>query len=502
MKMYFNKGFRWRISGVLLLILTAFIIHSCKKESTKASPKETEKTDLDLIADAQSYFTKEVNVSQNGLAINSTGSSKTFRQLLDKEASFDNAYIQQEPIGKIVVIPLKFSKELYIDRTKGYIRLSDVSNLIIYTDSQKKKHAEIVTRIPDDVYLADTGRNKLFSGIVTVEDWRGNYIKGMQYSQGKIAKMLGAPETQNTKVAVNGVKKTNDFVCTTIDYYTVSYSTSSVKVKTNDVWVHYDYSETTCAIVWSDSGGGDPIDYSGIGGGTTGCPVPTGPLTPDPWQQGLKHVINAMGTGPVSGNCPPTQVSETSTTIIRNLVLDSCLKKMVDSTISANVQNQVNTLIQKVFGSSTKLNISFIDVDTLPNYVDGKTDVNGGMDSRGNLNVTILLNRNVMPAYSQQYIARVIMHEALHAYLEASGTLDRLQHEDMMKTYVTTMAASLQQMFSGLSDTDAKNLALGGLQISTAFQNTIATDLNLLGSFAATQLAYSVGSSGKRCLTK
>jgi len=68
-----------------------------------------------------------------------------------------------------------------------------------------------------------------------------------------------------------------------------------------------------------------------------------------------------------------------------------------------------------------------------------------------------------------------------------------------MVNYVTKMAASLQQMFPGLSLVDAENLSLGGLQLSATFQNTIASDLGLTGSFEATNIAYSTGSRGLRC---
>ena len=54
-------------------------------------------------------------------------------------------------------------------------------------------------------------------------------------------------------------------------------------------------------------------------------------------------------------------------------------------------------------------------------------------------------------------------------------------------------------MFPDLSDRDAENLSLGGLQISDAFKNTIATDMELLGTFDAVNSAYSIGPAGKRC---
>jgi hypothetical protein len=104
-----------------------------------------------------------------------------------------------------------------------------------------------------------------------------------------------------------------------------------------------------------------------------------------------------------------------------------------------------------------------------------------------------------LPHYSQQFIATVIIHESLHAYLTTINYLGALQHETIATTFVTQMALDLQQMFPELSDADAKNLALGGLEGTDTFKNTIATDMKLLGSYQATQLAYSTGSLGLRC---
>ena len=84
-------------------------------------------------------------------------------------------------------------------------------------------------------------------------------------------------------------------------------------------------------------------------------------------------------------------------------------------------------------------------------------------------------------------------------YLDAKGISDQLQHEDIMVSYITKMASSLQQMFPGLNSTDAKNLSLGGLQVTNTFQNQIASDMGLDGTFVSTNLAYSIGSLGTRC---
>jgi len=177
---------------------------------------------------------------------------------------------------------------------------------------------------------------------------------------------------------------------------------------------------------------------------------------------------------------------------------------MVNATINTDINTKVNKLIQDVFASSQKLHLSFVDNVPLPNGVEGQTEPPHEPDADGNLNVQIQLNSNSLPNYSQEFIATVIMHEALHAFMLANNINPISQHNIMVK-YVGKMGASLQTMFGnasvpgGLSDDDARNLALGGLSGTDSFKTSIATDLKLLGSFEAIQLAFSIGSRGKRC---
>jgi hypothetical protein len=280
-----------------------------------------------------------------------------------------------------------------------------------------------------------------------------------------------------------------------------------------------DCSEDTSILPGGGGGstGGDGDGNTGGGGGTVPPDDPCAGIHSVSPSQAVNSTkeVNIVNPNPPDGSPnppgdsgfpppePPTQPSTPCViavpVTIKNNVNDPCLKKMVDATIYAGVTNQINTLVQSVFGNSDKLNLTFVDVTTLDNRVDGNTQPNGFFDANGNLNITVQLNKNTMPHYSQQYISRVIMHEALHAYMIAKSIPPVEQHEDMAISYVTKMASSLQQIFPGLIDSDAKNLALGGLFQTTTFQNTVANDMGLSGSFDAIQSAYSIGSTGTRC---
>jgi hypothetical protein len=441
---------------------------------------------------------------------NSTGTGVDLSQKIKPDWQHTATYAR---LGKDVI-------EMHIDPDSkfGSILKKKVNNHTYsktYTRSsylllkgEKGYQAYIMTIIGDSSYIKgnpDKLANNTyrqhdadFGGLVLYFTPKGKYLNGYAYKNGQLITPASQAQSAPGKIKVQLAE-----ICT--DWYD--------EILINDVIVSSTYLYTTC------TGGGDDPTYPGTSGSDSPVPPnlcnpppppttpppsvpnpPTGPLIPSAVPGGHLTVNNVPGGGG-GGFPPPTDEDEPCHELrpeIKNKVKDPCLKAMVDLTINANVNTQVNSLIQSVFGESKKMNINFVDAP-LDNRIDGKTNINGGFDVNGNLNIDITLNSNTMPGFSQQYITRVIMHEALHAYLTSTGTLGKLQHEDMAKNYVIKMATSLQTMFTDLSDRDAKNLSLGGLQISDAFKNTIATDMELLGTFDAVNSAYSIGPAGKRC---
>lgn len=111
-------------------------------------------------------------------------------------------------------------------------------------------------------------------------------------------------------------------------------------------------------------------------------------------------------------------------------------------------------------------------------------------DDNGNLNLTVNLNKDKLPNYSQEYIATVIIHESLHAYLTTTNNLGTWQHWNIATTFATQMSVDLQQMFPNLQGPDATNLSWSGLETTDAFQQSIGNNLTAQGHYVATLLAY------------
>lgn len=108
------------------------------------------------------------------------------RKSIYKRLLWDEASIRQLSFGLGIVVPLSYEKELYIFKQNGYIGLSQMSYALFYVDADNKWHAELVTSLPDEDYLAKSDCNDEFTGFVLVEDWDGNLIKGFWHKNSEI----------------------------------------------------------------------------------------------------------------------------------------------------------------------------------------------------------------------------------------------------------------------------------------------------------------------------
>jgi hypothetical protein len=527
---------------LVFIALTAIIIESCKKDNH--IEQQTSAIDP-AVAQAKSWYESTYPVSSTKVTTQANGTNADLSQISKPDWQHNSSYTRFNK--KVIELPLdpssKFNPAIKNMTTAAAIT-ADVARAIsgtvwaiknmttgrssnsaysrssfILINNGNGYDAYVMTLIADSAYLKNDrsklDRNKYnkrdvdYSGLVLYFTPKGKYIGGWRYKDGHIVLPGNRDNSSGVKVQSVGTSRVKTMSEDCYDYNLVAYTNGRVDYEI--------YMFTICSSGGPNSPGNGPGDIGGDGGGGGGGSGPGdgGPssATPPPPCNSAVHpgpvpIINSSGklivndVPPDGGDgFPPPQgpcYIETLTDITNN-VTDPCLKSMVNSTINADITSQINTLIQKVFGGTEKINLKFVDNVPLNSGVEGHTEMNGGFDANGNLNIVIQLNKNELPHYSQQYIATVIMHESLHAYLESKGVDPKNQHENIIIDYVTKMAASLQQMFPGLEDADAKNLSLGGLDQTTTFLYTVARDMQLSGDFAATQSAYSIGSLGTRC---
>ncbi|MCJ8210038.1 hypothetical protein MUY27_09985 [Mucilaginibacter sp. RS28] len=150
------------------LFLSVVLFFGCKKDTNVSQnvSKSTE-NDKSLILDAKNYFEKEILFKSNNSTLTSDKSFKTYRQLQDKIANFDSAFVQESiSKQKYVTIPIKYpNKELYCKAIGKTWNLSSFTYLIFYLDKKSKKHVELITKFPSDSYLVDTSKSKKLEAI-------------------------------------------------------------------------------------------------------------------------------------------------------------------------------------------------------------------------------------------------------------------------------------------------------------------------------------------------
>ncbi|MEX8549318.1 MAG: hypothetical protein V5804_17085 [Mucilaginibacter sp.] len=259
----------------LVLLLAAFTINSCRKESTQTDPTASE--DAKLIADAKTYF-ESSGLKTGSVKANALNAYKTPIQLLTKTINWDSAYTQTISTGKIVVLPVHYKENSYMKVGVNELPLSSLTRLFIYKNKKGVMCTEVVTRIPDTTCLNNRGRDRPFSGIINVWDWHGNFIKGYSIKNGT-EKHLGAPDyTANSSSPLKAMNlKTDayDEICVTEPYGVC------VSVDGGLTWYCHDQGYyLQCTISWIDFGDGTGsgptgVDYSGGGGGSVGSSSPT-----------------------------------------------------------------------------------------------------------------------------------------------------------------------------------------------------------------------------------
>jgi len=232
------------LTGICILLVT------CQK-----SVRITRAGDLQsFINRAQRYFTDSV------LAL--SAQPEGYRGSGTKRIKWDAASAAVLPFGKGVWVPVEYTDPLFVRTSFSDNRnfsLNNLTWLLMYSDTTNHLHAELVTRLPDSMYLKDpTGP---FSGYVFVEDWWGHSLAKYLYSNNTVRKYV-TPRVQPTGFVT---------YCTVIFGY--NYSPNSA----ND---GYSWVETTgCYTAYEPdnydlgtSGGG----YGGnIGGGGAGAPTLT-----------------------------------------------------------------------------------------------------------------------------------------------------------------------------------------------------------------------------------
>lgn len=164
------------------------------------------------------------------------------------------------------------------------------------------------------------------------------------------------------------------------------------------------------------------------------------------------NVIGGKLTVMDTGNCDPQAVVQD----IKDSLVNQCLIQALNQILlNQNINTTISTLINKIFNTNDKVNITYKESSSFVSTKLGNT-VNDGysLNSAGDtvLNITVSLNSNVLPGASQELIAVTILHEALHGYLDYTRiqgiTGDPLaEHYYMSTKYIDLLRNAIQTTF-------------------------------------------------------
>ena len=157
-----------------------------------------------------------------------------------------------------------------------------------------------------------------------------------------------------------------------------------------------------------------------------------------------------------------------------------------------NAYSKISAIIQKFDYSKRGLKYSVIINE---NTVDGDSRLKGlNAHTIGNV---ITLNISALNSASKEYIARVIIHEVLHVYI--NNKFSSTDHQEMLNDYVNEIAIFLNTVY-GTDEKDAKVLSLLGLQNEKGCYDNLLIDLgvNELKVYTIDQ-KYKNQNYGKHC---
>ncbi|MFD1258377.1 hypothetical protein ACFQ3S_16345 [Mucilaginibacter terrae] len=318
-----------------------------------------------------------------------------------------------------------------------------------------------------------------FNGQVMFYGLDRRYLTGYDYKNGAITGIIGIAPKQGSTTGVlssGGKKPLLSQVCETYPIYEANcgvnyYMNSDGSQSEPYYWCEgsiYVGSVTICMETGGGGGGGGGVPGDGGGPGNPGSPSPNDcPPTATP-----TSVHGGKTVWKYRNPCDPeAPVEDEPQTEIKNKVKNPCLKIMVEAVINDNVEGKINSLIQKVFGGNSTLNLTFTDQEALSSTTRDAEEQRILNPAGELIGVDIRLKASTLAGSSKEYIAATVMHETLHAYMDSQGiNLDH--HNSMAKDYLDTMADDLKGMFPGMTNLVAYSLAWGGLEDTYWYNHT------------------------------
>lgn len=248
---------------LLVSVSLLSFLNSCQNLEIIEPENELEQ----MVSEAKYFFEKEVVINSSISNARNSDRART-RKNLRKELQWDKAHIKELSFATALIIPVEYDEELYIPKGNSFLSINQLTYIIIYKGDNGKFNIETVTTVPDEQYLTSSDVSQPFSGLVLVENWDGDFIKGFIYRAGTVEDIeLIEEDGSSSSSRVNG-RGTLPY-CIVTEYYWCTDVTVEGNTYTSCM---LEYTITTCygggggiSDQWADySPGGD------VGGGNSG----------------------------------------------------------------------------------------------------------------------------------------------------------------------------------------------------------------------------------------
>lgn len=430
--------------------LTLFIFSTCTtNEEEVLEPQQS----LDISVEEVRGFVSSQPTSKNGRSSSN-----------DLEILYEGSAYKEISFGNALVFPVKPSKNLYIRGTNStkWFSVASTSFTMAYK-YEGKVFLDLIQPIP-------TSNSSLFTGFVLISKWGGEAKRVLFYEEGEFVGERGGSESNGRSNRVDCISFFTESCGTII---VGGFENEDCHLESNQICVFQpdndpDMSPDNIISEGPSSGGGGGV--SSTGGGSPAdeenCPHPFEPNLTVPCNEST-----CDGTV-INGNCVADIV---------NTITNPCLRDVTENLTDNDLQNNINASINEIFDdNNSTINLVLVE-DRVRNVLASTTyDIN---QLTGRIDITIHWNTNYLFNQSKEFIAGILFHEAMHAYLNINSTSrDQLiQHKDIAANYISWINSALREAYPNLTNKQANGLALRFLgdvnRTEPAYFNALANDL-------------------------
>jgi len=456
--------------AIAILCFTQFFLNSCNKNDFDwKSAQELSGNNVDIIINQYLH-----NIYDSELNQNYKKGIKNIRLSLDLD-NVKKIRNQESNHESLYSVPLKktflSNNETLFDNVKIVLfkitkdnKVVDAKIVELVSNKSSSSELELYS---DAIKIYSLNKNR-FSGSINISSINNEFVSEDIYSDGKLIKSKYL--VQKRKISTTTSYSYSKMVC--IDWYWETYI--------GNILVSSVYVFTSCA--------GNDCEQTRVN-----------------TENG--YVTVRCGGGGSNSSSP-------SANSVRNKVLDSCIKNLINSiTANTNMQNAITNILVNTFAVSSRVNLSFVQNDNLVN--DYGQPINGHASATYNnqantINVTVEINANKLKNSSQQYKSAVIIHEIIHGVLHTDTTTynGMTQHAYILANYIDGMSTALMDYFPTLPLQEARSISLDGLGTtvynSQAFLTVISnygfnSNSNSSDSYFYYRVLHEAGSLGLIC---